>query len=326
MNTNNSEHSNHSGSRSIVQLKNLSHRYGVDWAIRNIDFEIDKHEVLGLLGSNGAGKSTTMNILCGVINQTEGEVYINGINLRTHPEEAKKNIGFLPQKPPLYPDLTVEEYITHTAHLRLIPAKQVPAAVEKSMEKCGLTHMRQRMIGNLSGGYQQRVGIAQAIVHEPRLVIFDEPTTGLDPNNMAEVRKLIKEIAEDRAVILCTHILTEAQAVCDNIKMIEKGRLIFSDTIEAFNHYIEPDTLILSALNPPAIDDIAQIDGVHGVEQLDTQRFRIGFDPSKPVSETLIQHGVDNQWRIDELAVEKQSLDLIFAQLSREAELARGED
>lgn len=308
---------------SIVKLDNLSHRYGVDWAIRNISFEIDKHEVLGLLGSNGAGKSTTMNILCGVINQSEGDVYINGINLRENPVEAKKNIGFLPQTPPLYPELTVEEYITHTAHLRLIPAKEVKAAVEKAMVKCGLTHMRKRLIANLSGGYQQRVGIAQAIVHEPRLVVFDEPTTGLDPNNMAEIRKLIKEIAEDRAVILCTHILTEAQAVCDNIKMIEKGRLIFSDTMDAFNDYLEPDSLILRALSLPTTKDVEAVNGVEQVEVLDEKSLRIKFDTNANVAEELIRLGVENDWRVQEVAVEKQSLDLVFAELSRQAALAK---
>lgn len=307
----------------IVKLENLSHRYGIDWAIRHISFEIDKHEVLGLLGSNGAGKSTTMNILCGVLNQTEGEVYINGINLRENPEEAKKNIGFLPQKAPLYPDLSVEEYLKHTAHLRLIPANQVPAAVEKAMEKCGLTHMRSRMIANLSGGYQQRVGIAQAIVHEPRLVVFDEPTTGLDPNNMAEVRKLIKEIAADRAVILCTHILTEAQAVCDNIKMVEKGRLIFSDTMDAFNHYIEPDSYLATMAAPPTADIVQGIDGVKSVETVSTingDAFRIHFDTDQNVSERIIERSVAEGWRLQELALERQSLDDIFAALSHKAQ------
>lgn len=309
----------------IVKLDNLSHRYGIDWAIRNISFEIDKHEVLGLLGSNGAGKSTTMNILCGVLNQTEGEVYINGINMRENPEEAKKNIGFLPQKAPLYPELSVEKYLQHTAKLRLIPSDKVQSAVEKAMEKCGLTHMRKRMIGNLSGGYQQRVGIAQAIIHEPRLVVFDEPTTGLDPNNMAEVRKLIKEIAKDRAVILCTHILSEAHAVCDNIKMIEKGRLIFSDTMEAFNHYIEPDTYLVSFNNPPELQTLQAIDGVTSVEPIDSvgrKSFRVKFNSQHNIAEQIIHLSVADNWQLQELTLERQSLDLIFATLSHQAEQA----
>ena len=149
---------------SIVKVEHLSHRYHIQWAIQDINFEIKEKGVLGLLGSNGAGKSTTMNIICGVLNQTEGEVYLNGYNLRTNPVEAKRHIGFLPQKPPLYPDITVEEYLTYCAHLRLMPTREIPTAVERAMKRCDITHFRERIINNLSGGYQQRVGIAQAIV------------------------------------------------------------------------------------------------------------------------------------------------------------------
>lgn len=205
---------------SIVKVEHLSHRYHIQWAIQDINFEIKEKGVLGLLGSNGAGKSTTMNIICGVLNQTEGEVYLNGYNLRTNPVEAKRHIGFLPQKPPLYPDITVEEYLTYAANLRLMNTSEIPAAVEKAMKRCDITHFRERIISNLSGGYQQRVGIAQAIVHNPRFVVLDEPTNGLDPNQIVEIRHLIKEIATDHAVLLSTHILSEVQATCNNIKMI----------------------------------------------------------------------------------------------------------
>lgn len=204
---------------SIVKVKHLSHRYSVQWAIKDINFEIKNKGTLGLLGSNGAGKSTTMNIMCGVLNQTEGEVYINGSSLREHPVEAKKHIGFLPQKPPLYPDLTVDEYLTHCALMRLVDKSQVKAAVKRAKSRCGIAHFSKRLIRNLSGGYQQRVGIAQAIVHNPKFVVLDEPTNGLDPNQIVEVRHLIKEIAEDHAVMLSTHILPEVQATCGNIIM-----------------------------------------------------------------------------------------------------------
>ena len=138
---------------SIVKVEHLSHRYHIQWAIQDINFEIKEKGVLGLLGSNGAGKSTTMNIICGVLNQTEGEVYLNGYNLRTNPVEAKRHIGFLPQKPPLYPDITVEEYLTYAANLRLMNTSEIPAAVEKAMKRCDITHFRERIISNLSGGY-----------------------------------------------------------------------------------------------------------------------------------------------------------------------------
>ena len=179
----------------IVRVEHLSHRYSVDWAIRDINFEVKNKGIFGLLGSNGAGKSTTMNIICGVLNQTEGNVYINGINLRENPVEAKKFIGFLPQRPPLYPDLSVEEYLTYCANLRLMNEADIPQAVERAMDRCSITHFRERLLRNLSGGYQQRVGIAQAIVHQPKFVVLDEPTNGLDPNQIVEIRNLIKEIA-----------------------------------------------------------------------------------------------------------------------------------
>ena len=302
-------------SNTILEIKNLSHRYTKNWAIRDINIEMRNNEILGLLGSNGAGKSTTMNILCGVLNQTEGEVFINGIDLRKNPEEAKKNIGFLPQKPPVYPDLTVEEYLTHTAHLRFVPEKEIPAALEAAMEKCGLLHMRKRLIRNLSGGYQQRVGIAQAIIHKPKLVIFDEPTVGLDPNNIAEIRELIKEIADDRAVILCTHILPEVQMICSTVKMIEAGKLVFADTIDAFNNVIEPDTMTVSFDNPPTNPELMDIDGVLEINE-NNGKLEIRFDTSMEVSKKLIELSVKNNWQLKEVGIEKQSLDLIFAHLS----------
>ena len=156
------------------------------------------------------------------------------------------------------------------------------------MEKCGLQHMRKRLIGNLSGGYQQRVSIAQSIVHEPRLVVFDEPTNGLDPNNMAAVRELVRDISRDRAVIMSTHILTEAQAVCDNINMIEQGQLIFSDTMDAFNHYLEPDTYIAKMAAPPALSALAALPGVEEVEAVYADTFRIRIDLTNNPSQSII--------------------------------------
>lgn len=212
----------------IVKVENLSHRYSSQWAIQDISFEINQTGVLGLLGSNGAGKSTTMNIMCGVLKQTKGEVYINGVSLRDNPVEAKKHIGFLPQKPPLHLDLNVDEYLTHCAYLRSVEPKHIKAAVEKAKDKCGIMHFSKRLVRNLSGGYQQRLGIAQAIVHDPKFVVLDEPTNGLDPNQIVEIRNLVKEIAVDRAVMLSTHILPEVQMTCDQIRMIESGHMVFA--------------------------------------------------------------------------------------------------
>ncbi len=235
---------------SILKIENLSHRYSVQWAIRDINFEINKNGIYGLLGSNGAGKSTTMNIICGVLKQTEGSVSIKGIDMRKDPVQAKRHIGFLPQIPPLHPDLTVEEYLVHCANLRYVPKNDVNKAVDEVTVRCGISHFKKRLIRNLSGGYQQRLGIAQAIIHNPDFVVFDEPTNGLDPNQIVEIRHLIKEIAQERTVILSTHILTEVQATCDHIYMIEQGSLVFSGSVDEFDNYIEPNSLLLSPGKP----------------------------------------------------------------------------
>ena len=301
---------------SIVRVEHLSHRYHIQWAIQDISFEIKEKGVFGLLGSNGAGKSTTMNIICGVLNQTEGEVYLNGYNLRTNPVEAKRHIGFLPQKPPLYPDITVEEYLTYAAHLRLMEEKQIPHAVEQAMKRCDITHFRERIINNLSGGYQQRVGIAQAIVHNPRFVVLDEPTNGLDPNQIVEIRHLIKEIATDRAVLLSTHILSEVQATCNNIKMIEQGKLVFSGSMDEFNNYVAPSTLIVTFDATPPVSALETIEGVARVEKVNARNYRLQFDASKDISEHIVQLSVSNNWQLSEIQLERQSLDAIFAQLS----------
>lgn len=301
---------------SVVKVEHLSHRYNVQWAIKDINFEIKRKRTLGLLGSNGAGKSTTMNIMCGVLNQTEGEVYINGINLREHPVEAKKHIGFLPQKPPLYPDLTVDEYLTHCALMRQMDKSQVKTAVEKAKSRCGIAHFNKRLIRNLSGGYQQRVGIAQAIVHNPKFVVLDEPTNGLDPNQIIEIRHLIKEIATEHSVMLSTHILSEVQATCDDIEMIEHGKVVFSGTMEDFNNYMEPNTFIVVMERPPSLEVLTQIPGITHVEHITNTRYRMQFSSSQDITKTMIELSVTNNWRLHEIILERDSLDSVFAQLS----------
>ncbi len=303
----------------IVKVEHLSHRYSIQWAVRDISFEIPVRGIYGLLGSNGAGKSTTMNIISGVIKQTEGNVFIRGIDARKHPVDAKRHIGFLPQKPPLYGDLTVEEYLLHCARLRWVPDHELKNAVEEVLSRCGITHFRKRLIKNLSGGYQQRVGIAQAIVHKPDLVVFDEPTNGLDPNQIMEIRHLIKEIAADRTVILSTHILTEVQAVCDHIMMIEEGKLVFMGSVDEFDNYIVPNTLFLSMVDPPAPEELAKIEGVLGVEELGNMKFRIRFEEAQEVIDHIVKESAAKGWRLSEIRVEKSSLDSIFAELSKKA-------
>ena len=302
---------------SIVKVEHLSHRYSVQWAIRDINFEITKNGIYGLLGSNGAGKSTTMNIMCGVLKQTEGDVYIKGISISKNPVEAKRHIGFLPQVPPLHPDLTVEEYLEYCAELRHIPDREVKKAIEAVMIRCGISHFAKRVIHNLSGGYQQRVGIAQAIVHNPRFVVLDEPTNGLDPVQIVEVRHLIKEIAAERAVMLSTHILSEVQATCDKIKMIEHGHMIFSGTMEEFNNYVEPCSFLVTFGNPPAPEELKNIDGISEVEPLTLREYRVYFTAPAGITQQVIARSVEKGWQLEEICLERESLDTIFARLSK---------
>ena len=301
----------------IIKVENLSHRYSIQWAVRDINFEITRHGIYGLLGSNGAGKSTTMNIICGVLKQTEGNVYIKGVDLRTHPVEAKKHIGFLPQKPPLHMDLTVEEYLVHCANMRLMSSGEVDRAVRDVMGRCGISHFSRRLIRNLSGGYQQRLGIAQAIIHNPAFVVLDEPTNGLDPNQIVEIRELIKEIAEDRTVILSTHILSEVQATCDYIRMIEEGTLVFEGTVDEFDNYILPTTLFVSLIAAPPAEEIKLIPGVVDAVELGGSKYRVHFSDALEATERLVEASVTKGWRLTEIRLEKSSLNTIFAELSK---------
>lgn len=305
--------------KSIVSVKNLSHRYSVQWAVKDVSFEINEKGVTGLLGSNGAGKSTTMNIICGVLNQTQGDVFINGVNLREDPVEAKKNIGFLPQQPPLYTDLTVGEYLRHAAFLRLVEPDKVDEAVDLALEKCSITHFRDRLIKNLSGGYQQRVGIAQAIVHNPQFVVLDEPTNGLDPNQIVDIRNLIRDIAKHHAVLLSTHILSEVQAICDNIYMIESGKLVFSGTMEEFDNYVAPESFIVEFVNSPSKEVLENLTENNGIEALEDGSYRIFLKDDISITEKYIQESVKQNWNLKSIYVERASLSEIFAQLSGKA-------
>ncbi len=300
----------------ILNIKNLSHRYSSSWAIRDIDLEINRTGILGLLGSNGAGKSTTMNIMCGVLNQTEGSVLINGIDIRENPELAKRQIGFLPQNPPLYLDLTVDEYLIYTAELRKMEYRDIKPALAEAKERCGISHFSNRLIKNLSGGYRQRVGIAQSIIHKPKLVVMDEPTNGLDPNQITEVRALIKEIAVEHAVIFSSHILSEVQMLCKEIKMIADGRIVFSDTMDAFNNYVEPHSVLMQMENPPAATALLKIPGVDKVDFVTERRARVYFTGDREITERLVAASVHNGWRLSEISLDKTALDEIFKQLS----------
>lgn len=301
---------------SILKISNLSHRYSLTWAIRDINLDINQTGIIGLLGSNGAGKSTTMNIICGALKQSEGRIEINGIDLQKEPERAKREIGFLPQILPLYTDLTVDEYLHYCAELRLMEPSVIHAAVEEVKEKCQISHFSNRLIKNLSGGYRQRVGIAQSIIHKPQLVIMDEPTNGLDPNQLIEVRKLIQEIGKERTVLLSSHVMSEIHLLCREIIMIEGGRVVFSDTIDAFNNYLRPNSLLVYLENPPAETELREIRGITGVEYMSERKLRIFFDSGQNVEERIVESSVHKGWRLKEISLEKGGLEDVFKQLS----------
>ncbi len=305
-------------SNPVLKIENLSHRYSVKWAVKDINLEIAAKGIYGLLGANGAGKSTIMNISCGVIKQSSGSVKICGIDTINDSVNSRKKIGFLPQKPPLHAELTVVEYLELSAKLRMIPDKEIPGAINDVIQICNLEHMKDRLISNLSGGYQQRVGIAQAIIHKPEVVIFDEPTNGLDPNQILEIRSLIRDIAKERTVILSTHILSEVQAICDRIIMIDQGTIVFDGTVSDFDNYIAPDSIIVTLDEMPPIDSIQSIPDVTSVEVIEDSKYRIRATNTREIAKLLVAKSVENNWGLVEIYLERTSMDDVFALLSNQ--------
>ena len=214
----------------MIQVSNLTKQYGSHTAVDCLSFTMESGQIHGFLGPNGAGKSTTMNMITGCLSPTGGDVWLDGVNIFDEPEKVKGKIGYLPEIPPVYPEMTPREYLSFVAGLKGIPRKEIPGAVEKSMEATRITSMADRLIGNLSKGYRQRVGISQAILGDPEIVILDEPTVGLDPRQILQIRTLIKELGKKHTVILSSHILSEIQAVCDHITIIAGGKLIACDS------------------------------------------------------------------------------------------------
>lgn len=216
----------------MIEVKNLVKRYGNHLAVDHLSFQVDKGQIYGFLGPNGAGKSTTMNIMTGYLASTEGEVLINGMNILEEPEKVKKCIGYLPEQPPLYFDMIVEEYLKFAADLKKIERTKRKEQIEQVMEMTGIADVRERLIRNLSKGYRQRVGLAQAILGYPEILILDEPTVGLDPKQITEIRELIRSLSRKHTIILSSHILSEISAVCDYVMIINHGKLVASDTTE----------------------------------------------------------------------------------------------
>lgn len=222
----------------MIEVKNLVKKYGDHLAVDNLSFTVEKGQILGFLGPNGAGKSTTMNIITGYISASEGSVIINGHDIFDEPEEAKKCIGYLPELPPLYPDMTVREYLNFVADLKMVKRSEKARMIVKIMGMAKITDVSERLIKQLSKGYKQRVGLAQAMVGFPDVLILDEPTVGLDPMQIIEIRDLIKKLSQDHTIILSSHILSEVSAICDTVMIINKGKLIVSDTPDNLSKHI----------------------------------------------------------------------------------------
>jgi len=304
----------------LVQVSGLSRRYGETLAVREVGFSLRRGEVLGFLGPNGAGKSTTMQMLCGVLAPSAGEIVIDGIDLLESPREAKQRIGYLPENPPLYRELTVDEYLRYCARLHGLKPPAITAAVERARQQCGLAEVGRRLIGNLSKGYQQRVGIAQAILHQPALVVLDEPTVGLDPIQIREIRGLIKSLGEQHGVILSTHILPEVQAVCDRVQIIRRGELIYSAGIEQLDRQAAHTHIHLVLRQPPSTDSLRQIPGTIEVIALpEPGHFELHFAPDNETpgyAERLAALAVGQGWGLLELTPRRSSLEDIFIELA----------
>ncbi len=302
---------------SLITVTNLNHYYGSYHALQDLSLQLERGEILGLLGPNGAGKSTSMRIISGNIAPASGSVHLNGVDLLSHPRQAKSQLGYLPEQPPLYRDMTVAEYLGFCASIHQIPRPQIVSAIADTMERCGLKGMQRRLIGNLSKGYQQRVGIAQAIIHNPDIIILDEPTSGLDPNQIIEIRNLIRELGNEHGVILSTHILPEVQSICNRVLVLHQGRIAFSDSITNIDG-TAPRSLIMRLERPPEKEELGSIAGVTGVELLADDRFRIGLQPDAPLSD-IAEQLISRGWGLREFTPEHRSLEQIFTRLTMDA-------
>jgi len=304
-------------SETLVDVKSVCRDYGGFRAVDDISFSVRRGEVLGFLGPNGAGKSTTMRIICGVLAATRGTVAIAGHDIVEKPTLAKRHLGFLPELPPLYPDTGVDDYLYYCAGLRRMGKARLKNAVDNAKQRCGLDSVGHRLIGNLSKGYQQRVGIAQAIVHSPAVIVLDEPTTGLDPNQIIEIRQLIRELSEDHSVILSTHILPEVQSTCDRVLIINNGRLVLDEALTELRRGENRHCISIALHQPPLIEELEIIDGVREVTPLDRHRFRMVYSGDTDVPGTLARTAVEQGWELFELIPQADSLEQTFVQLTR---------
>jgi|TARA_B110000003_G_scaffold276575_1_gene324067 ABC-2 type transport system ATP-binding protein len=300
-----------------LNAMDLSRQFGSNFAVRDVSFHLNKGEVLGFLGPNGAGKSTTMRMLTGNLAPSQGGVKICGIDIIENPKEAKALIGYLPEIRPLYKEFTVNEFLSIAARFHKVKSSSVHKAVEAAKDKCGLAHMSNRLIENLSNGYQQRVGIAQAIIHNPEIVILDEPTVGLDPIQIREIRKLIKEIGKRHSVILSTHILPEVEMVCDRVQIIDKGNLVFHGSIEDLKQHRLGNKLLIGFSKPPTLTKLKTIKGIEKVEKDEKGMFILKFKNKYLPAEEIVYLAAKENWGLYHIAPHVTSLEDIFMQLTQ---------
>jgi ABC-2 type transport system ATP-binding protein len=300
----------------LISVEHLTRYYNDYCAVDNASFTVDRGEVLGFLGPNGAGKTTTMQILSGVLAPTAGSVAIAGINIQDQPKAAKAKLGYLPEQPPLYTDLTVDEYLHYAARLRGIQRHAIDNALNSCKQRCGLDKVGQRLIKNLSRGYQQRVGIAQAIIHSPAVVILDEPTSGLDPIQILEIRNLVKTLGKDHSVILSTHILPEVQALCSRVLIINEGKLVLDRDLDQIQDNRQNTLLQVAFRQPPSAETLQSIHGIKRAEKIDAHRYLLETEADTDSVDLLLQSAMSSCWGLTELVPRSNSLEQLFVQLT----------
>jgi ABC-2 type transport system ATP-binding protein len=314
----------------LIEVKNLTKKYGNHVAVDNLSFSVEKGMIYGFLGPNGAGKSTTMNIMTGYIAATKGTVTINGYDILKEPEKAKKCIGYLPELPPVYPDMTVLEYLRFVAELKQVKKSERKEQIESVMEQTQIADVKNRLIRNLSKGYKQRVGLAQAIIGYPEVIILDEPTVGLDPKQIIEIRTLIKNLAQNHTIILSSHILSEVSAVCDHIMIISKGKLVASDTPDKLMELMKGEMV----LELSVIGEKDKLKGIlEGIEGIDSFEISEGKEEGEVNAQMHIALGNDIRKElfhclatadmpIMQLRKDEKSLEDVFLELTGDNETA----
>ena len=320
----------------MIEVKDITKQYGKQKVIKKMSFTVEKGEILGFLGPNGAGKSTTMNMLTGYLAPTEGRIYINGIDLLEQPLEAKKHIGYLPEQPPLYMEMIVKDYLIFVAKLKGVAKKEREKEIQRVMSLVQIEDVSGRLIKNMSKGYKQRIGLAGALVGAPSVLILDEPTVGLDPKQIIEIRHLIKDLSQEYTVILSSHILSEISAVCDRIMIINKGEIVVSEKTEKLLHMLAGDTqlsLSIKGVGTGIEEAIRQIDGVAQILKLEEKEELTQIEmvlekesATLKVREALFECCVAYQTPIMELKQLDISLEDIFLQVTGQANALKGED